>query len=79
MEFNLVKLTYDNGNITVEGFTFKDENQQIMFSQNFGEDYLSAFISVSKIAEKNAESDYLTVKMVGFPSRFPGQTALTDF
>lgn len=79
MEFNLVKLTYDNGNITVEGFTFSDENQQKMFSQNFGEDYLSAFISVSKIAEKNSESDYLTVEMVGFPSRFPGQTALTDF
>ena len=79
MEFNLVKLTYDNGSITVEGFTFSGENQQKMFSQNFGEDYLSAFISVSKIAEKNAEGDYLTVEMVGFPSRFPGQTALTDF
>ena len=79
MEFNLVKLTYDEGNITVEGYSFKDEAQQKVFSQNFGEDYLSAFISVSKIAEKNTEGDYLTVKMVGFPSRFPGQTALTDF
>ena len=79
MEFNLVKLTYDNGNITVEGFIFNKVVRQKMFSQNFGEDYLSALISVSKIAEKNAESDYLTVQMVGFPSRFPGQTALTDF
>ena len=79
MEFNLVKLTYDNGNIIVEGFMFSAENRKKMFSQNFGEDYLSAFISVSKIAEKNVESDYLTVEMVGFPSRFPGQTALTDF
>lgn len=83
MEFNLVKLIYNEGNITVEGYRFRETeigniSHEMVFSENFGEDYLSALISVSKIAKKN-EAHYLTVEMSGFPDLFPGQTVLTDF